>query len=120
MHISGRGLIHVVQGGGPVLVVQGGGLVYVQIRVASGYVQDTGVEVHVGLRGVLRKWRQGVLAAFYTITCYGGPGYVLARGLAEDVDDGVAEDVDEVVGWSYPDKTCCWLTGPAQNAFLSS
>ena len=36
------------------------------------------------------------------------------------VNDGIAKDIHkgvyEVVSWSYPDKTCGWLTGLAQTA----
>ena len=84
-----------------------------------------------------------MLAALYTNTCYRGPGYVLERGLAEDVHKDVAEGVDDSVaknvhkdvddandeafdeavddvvagvGGSHPEETCGGLLGPAQTA----
>ena len=78
-----------------------------------------------------------VLAALYTSTYYGGPGYVTVRGLAEDVHKDVAEGVDNSVaknankdfdgaaddvvaagGRSHQEETCGGLLGPAQTAFL--
>ena len=64
--------VHVQGVQGFLIHVQGGGLVHIQV---------TGSLVLDRRWGVLYEGRQAVLAALYTITGYGGPGYVLEWSL---------------------------------------
>ena len=70
-------------------------------------------------RGLLHKGCQAVLTNVVDED--------VAENVDKDVDEVVAKDVDKNVdavvaegGSSYPHQTCCWLTGPAQTALLSS